>query len=68
MAPSKVYFTDLHVTFQENLLQKLDRLVKTAGMLDQLDFSNQYTAIKINFGETGNQPYLRPNSSKVLVD
>ena len=53
MAPSKVYFTDLHVTFQENLLQKLARLVKTAGMLDQIDFSNKYTAIKIHFGEPG---------------
>ncbi len=68
MAPSKVYFTDLHVTFQENLLQKLARLVKTAGMLDQIDFSNKYTAIKIHFGEPGNLSYLRPNYSKVLVD
>ena len=68
MAPSKVYFTDLHVTFQENLLQKLARLVKTAGMLDQIDFSNKYTAIKIHFGEPGNLSYLRPNYAKALAD
>ena len=32
MAKSKVYFTDFHATFDENLLQKLERLVKTAGI------------------------------------
>lgn len=68
MAASKVYYTNLRTTLSENLLQKLARLVKRAGMLDQIDFTNTYTAIKIHFGEPGNLAYLRPNYSKVLVD
>ncbi|CCY82689.1 uncharacterized Fe-S center protein [Clostridium sp. CAG:149] len=68
MTPSNVYFTTFRTTFHENLLQKLERLVKRAGMLDQIDFSNKYAAIKIHFGEPGNLAYLRPNYSRVLVD
>ena len=65
---SKVYFTDFRATPRENLPQKLARLVKSAGMLEGIDFSNKYTAIKIHFGEPGNLSYLRPNYSKVIVD
>ena len=54
MSGSKVYYTNLRTTFQENLLQKLERLVKKAGMLENIDFQNKYTAIKIHFGEPGN--------------
>ena len=68
MTASKVYYTNLRTTFNENLLQKLARLVKKAGMLDQIDFDNKYTAIKIHFGEPGNLAFLRPNYSKVIVD
>ena len=65
---SKVYFTNFRTTYRENLPMKLARLVKTAGMLDQIDFENKYTAIKIHFGEPGNLSYLRPNYAKVIVD
>lgn len=68
MNQSNVYYTNFRTTFHENLLQKLERLVKTAGMLEQINFQNQYTAIKIHFGEPGNLSYLRPNYSKVIVD
>ena len=68
MAKSKVYYTNMRTTLSENLLQKLARLVKTAGMLDGIDFNNKYTAIKIHFGEPGNLAYLRPNYAKVIVD
>ncbi|MEG0689257.1 MAG: DUF362 domain-containing protein [Hungatella sp.] len=68
MSQSNVYYTDFRTTLQENLLQKLERLVKKAGMLEHLDFHNKYTAIKIHFGEPGNLSYLRPNYAKVLVD
>ena len=62
---SKVYFTNFRTTPRENLPQKLARLVKKAGMLEGIDFSNKYTAIKIHFGEPGNLSYLRPNYAKV---
>jgi uncharacterized Fe-S center protein len=65
---SKVYFTNFRTTYRENLPQKLARLVKKAGMLEGIDFSNKYTAIKIHFGEPGNLSYLRPNYAKVIVD
>ena len=68
MEASKVYFADFRADHRENLLQKLERLVKQAGMLERIDFSNKYTAIKLHFGEPGNLSYLRPNFAKVIVD
>ena len=65
---SKVYFANFRATYRENIPQKLARLVKTAGMLEGIDFNNKFTAIKIHFGEPGNMSYLRPNYAKVIVD
>lgn len=68
MGKAKVYFADFRTTYKENLPQKLARLVKQAGMLENINFENKYTAIKIHFGEPGNLSYLRPNYAKVIVD
>lgn len=67
MERSKVYFTDMHATAKENLLQKLNRLIKTAG-IDEINFKDRYTAIKMHFGEPGNLAFLRPNYAKVVAD
>ncbi|WP_088224765.1 DUF362 domain-containing protein [Desulfosporosinus sp. FKB] len=67
MEKSKVYFTNLHTTINENLQQKLNRLIKTAG-IQQIDFDKKFVAIKIHFGEPGNLAYLRPNFAKTVVD
>ncbi|MFU0831750.1 MAG: Anaerobic sulfite reductase subunit C [Oscillospiraceae bacterium] len=67
MEKSKVYFTDMHTALNENLLQKLKRLLKTAG-IGQIDFNKKYAAIKIHFGEPGNLAFLRPNYAKVVAD
>jgi uncharacterized Fe-S center protein len=67
MEKSKVYFTNLRATSNMNLLQKLERLVKKAG-IEQIDFKGKYSAIKIHFGEPGNLAFLRPNYSKVIAD
>lgn len=67
MEKSKVYYTDFHASFEENLLQKLERLVKTAG-IETLNLEKKYVAVKIHFGEPGNLAYLRPNYAKVIVD
>ena len=64
---SKVYFTDFRAKPGLNLLQKLERLVKKAG-IENIDFHNKFVAIKIHFGEPGNLAYLRPNYAKVVVD
>ncbi len=67
MNTSKVYFTDFRASGRENLLQKLKRLMKTAGF-EQIDFDEKFTAIKIHFGELGNLAFLRPNYAKVVAD
>ncbi len=67
MANSKVYFTDMRALPGTNLLKKLEKLVRTAG-IEQIDFKDKFTAIKIHFGEPGNLAYLRPNYAKVIVD
>lgn len=66
MEKSKVYYTNLKTSFNENLPQKLERLIKTAG-IENIDFTNKYVAIKIHFGEPGNLAYLRPNYAAVVV-
>lgn len=67
MDQSKVYFTTFKATPNETLLQKLHRLMKTAGFED-IDFNDKYAAIKIHFGEYGNLAFLRPNYAKVVAD
>ena len=67
MEKSKVYFTDFRAKPGNNLLQKLDKLSRKAG-IENIDFKNKYVAIKIHFGEPGNLAYLRPNYAKVIVD
>lgn len=64
---SKVYFTDMHASPYETLLQKLRRLIRAAG-IEEIDFNNKFTAIKLHFGEPGNLAFLRPNYSKVIAD
>ncbi|MDR1984335.1 MAG: DUF362 domain-containing protein [Prevotellaceae bacterium] len=66
MEKSKVYFTNLHTTPRSNLLDKLENLVKKAG-IGNINFENQFTAIKIHFGEPGNLAYIRPNYAARLV-
>ncbi len=67
MGKSKVYYTSFKTSGHENLLQKLRRLMITAGM-KEIDFADKYAAIKIHFGEYGNLAFLRPNYAKVMAD
>lgn len=67
MEKSNVYFADMSNSFNENLLQKLKRLCITAG-IKNIDFENQFVAVKMHFGEPGNLAYLRPNYAKAVCD
>ena len=67
MKPSKVYFTNLRTTPRSNLLDKMERLIKKAGILT-MDFEKKFVAIKIHFGEPGNMSYLRPNYAARLAN
>ncbi len=60
METSKVYYTDLRTSPTSNLLDKMERLVKRAG-IEKLPLKDSFVAIKIHFGEPGNLAYLRPN-------
>ncbi len=67
MEKSKVYFTNLRAYNNYNLLDKIENLVKQAGM-ETIDFKDKFTVIKIHFGEPGNLAYLRSNYAKRIVD
>ena len=67
MEKSKVYFTNLRTKMNEGLPKKLQKLIRAAG-IENIDFENKYTAIKIHFGEPGNIAYLRPNYAKAVAD
>ncbi|GHT13030.1 4Fe-4S ferredoxin [Bacteroidia bacterium] len=63
---SKVYFTDMRTKPGRNLLDKLETLIKKAG-IEQIDFKDKFTAIKIHFGEPGNLAYIRANYAAKLA-
>ena len=67
MDKAKVYFTDFRALPGTNLLLKLQRLMKTAG-IGNIDMKDKFVAIKIHFGEPGNLSYLRPNYAKAVAD
>ena len=67
MEKSKVFFTDLRTVPGNDLLTKLERLIRRAGIGD-IDFDGKFTAIKIHFGEPGNLAYIRPNYAARVVD
>jgi len=67
MNKSQVYFTNLRTTPTSNLLDKMERLIKKAG-IKTIDFDKKFTAIKIHFGEPGNLAYIRPNYAARLAD
>ena len=68
MAKAKVYFTDFRTDLQTNLMQKLQRLCKVAGMTKEIDFQGKFTAIKMHFGELGNLAYLRPAYARAVAE
>ncbi len=67
MEKSKVYFSDMRALPGTNLLIKLEKLIREAGIAN-IDFTGKFTAIKIHFGEPGNLAFLRPNYAKVVAD
>ncbi len=67
MEKSKVYFTDMRVGIGDNLLEKLKRLVRAAG-IGTVDMDGKFVAVKIHFGEPGNLSFLRPNFARAVAD
>ena len=67
MEKAKVYFTDFRVGLGTNLMLKLQKVCKAAGIGD-IDMDGKFVAIKMHFGELGNLSYLRPNYAKAVAD
>ena len=64
---AKVYFSDLRCRPGVNLLDKLKKLIRAAG-IGEIDFARKLVAIKMHFGEPGNLAFLRPNYAKAVAD
>lgn len=62
-----VWFADLRSGNRENLFDKLERLLESAG-LEQLISPGDLTAIKIHFGEKGGHAYIRPVFIRKIVE
>lgn len=62
---AKVYWIDLRTNSSNNLLKKLDRLLRASGMTG-LDLKGKFTALKIHFGEPGNMAFVRPPYVQVI--
>ncbi len=67
MAKSKVFFTNMWVSDEENTQAKMARLMRQAGIAD-IGFDRKFAAVKIHFGEMGNLAFLRPNYARTVVD
>jgi len=67
MEKAKVYFTDLRVGPGTNLMDKLQKLMRRAG-IGTIDMDGRFVAIKMHFGEWGNLSFLRPNYARAVAD
>jgi len=56
---STVYFIDLRATPKESLVEKIGRLIETAG-LSKIVKERDLVAVKLHFGEMGNTAFIRP--------
>ena len=63
---SKVYMTDLRCRPGVSLLNKLEKLMRTAG-IGEINFERKLVAIKMHFGEPGNLAFLRPNYATSIL-
>ena len=64
---STVYFADLRATTKESFVDKIGRLVDTAGLSDCLK-KRDLAAVKLHFGELGNTAFIRPVFLGKIVD
>lgn len=65
---SDVYFANLRARSKgENKVSKIKRLFDEAGFKDFIS-ENDLTAIKIHFGEEGNDSYINPVYARQIVD
>ena len=64
---STVYFIDLRATPKESLVEKIGRLIKTAGLSNTVK-ERDLVAVKLHFGEMGNTAFIRPVFIRKIVE
>lgn len=64
---SKVYFTNMRTTYDNNMLDKFKKLLIKSDF-NSINFNNKFVALKIHFGEYGNLAFIKPNYVKVISD
>ena len=64
---SIVHCADLRAGLRENLHDKLERLLESAGLTGVVGHGD-LTAIKLHFGERGGHAYIRPTFVRRIVD
>ncbi|MDD5858089.1 MAG: DUF362 domain-containing protein [bacterium] len=64
---STVYYTDFRVPVGTSLQQKLEKLMRAAG-IGEIEMDGRFVAIKMHFGEPGNLAFLRPNYARTVAD
>ncbi len=64
---SNVWMADLRTGSHENLFNKLERLVRQAGLTD-IVAPQDLSAIKIHFGEKGGHAFIRPVFIRRIVE
>ena len=63
---SKVYFINFRTSFKENLFKNLDKLLDATKISDIVKERN-LVAVKLHFGETGNNAFIRPIFFREIV-
>lgn len=63
---NSVYFIDLRATYKESFIEKLGRLMETAG-LRGLIAPRDLVAVKLHFGEPGGTAFVRPVLVRKIV-
>ncbi|TYO98932.1 hypothetical protein EDC39_10456 [Geothermobacter ehrlichii] len=64
---STVYFANIRAGYRENLFDKLERLLETAGCGERVS-RGDLIAVKVHFGEKGGHAYIRPTFLRRIVD
>jgi uncharacterized protein len=64
---TKVYFADMRAGTNENLFDKIGRLLHCCGLREKIA-PGDLTAIKLHFGEKGNHAFVRPVFIRRVVE
>jgi len=64
---AQVFFSDMRTSSQENMFDKIARLLTLAGIARTVS-NGDLTAIKIHFGEKGNHAFIRPVFARRVVE